>query len=78
MWRFSDKYEIPTLNSIVYTYRLHVDNMFNEMFLMASRALVKVLINYLLLQHCFPVLYLILSFHSILGNGLGYGPETVA
>jgi len=51
--------------------------MFDEMFVMASRALVKVLINYLLLQHCFPILYLITSFHYILGSGLGYEPEKV-
>jgi len=26
----------------------------------------------------FPILYLILSFHSILGSGLGFGPEKLA
>jgi len=50
------KYEIPTLNYVVYTYRLHVDDMFDKMFVMASRGLIKVLFNLLLLHHCFPVL----------------------
>jgi len=52
--------------------------MFDEMPVMASRGLVKAFINYLLLHHCFPVLYLIMSFHSILGSVLGFGPEKVA
>jgi len=52
--------------------------MFDAMLVMASWGLVKALINDLLLYHCFPVLYLILSFHSILGSGLGFGPEKVA
>lgn len=45
--------------------------MFDEMLVMASRGLVKVFIKYLLLHHCSPVLYLILSFHSILASGMG-------
>ena len=68
-------YEIPTLNSVVYTCRLHVDDMFDEMLIMANRGLVKALINHLLFHHCFRVLYLIMSFHSFLGSGLGSGPE---
>lgn len=52
--------------------------MFDEMLAMDSRGMVKAMINYLLLHHCFLVLYLILSFHSILGNGLGSRLENVA
>lgn len=52
--------------------------MFDEMLVIASRGMVKDLINYLLFHHCFPVLYLILSFNSILGSGLGSGPKKVA
>ena len=49
--------------------------MFDEMPVMASRGLLKVLINLMLLHHDLLVLYMILSFHSILGSGLGSGPE---
>ena len=73
-----DKNEIHILNSIVYTCRLHVDNMFDDIPVMASRGLVKVLINYLIFHHCFPVHYLIMNFHSILGIGLGSRPEKVS
>jgi len=52
--------------------------MFDEMPVMASKGLVKDLSNYLLWHHFIPVLYLILSFHSILGSGLGIGPEKLA
>ncbi len=66
------------INFVVYTYRLHVCDMLDEMPIMASRGLVKVLLNYLLLHHCFHVLYLIQSFHSILGSDLGSRPEKLA
>jgi len=52
--------------------------MFDEMLVMAIKSLVNILINLLLLHHCFPVLYLILSFHSIIDSGLGSRPEKVA
>ena len=52
--------------------------MFDEIPVMDSRGMVKTLINYLLLHHCFPILYLIMNFHSIMGSGLGFGPEKVA
>jgi len=52
--------------------------MFDEIPVMASRGLVKVLINYLIFHHCFPVHYLIMNFHSILGIGLGSRPEKVS
>ena len=70
-------YEIPTLNFVVYTCRLHVDDMFDEILGMASRGLIKVLFNLLLLHHCFPSLLLFLSYHSILGSDLGSGPKKV-
>ena len=57
---------------------LHVENMFDEIPVMASRGLVKVLINYLLLHNRFLILYLILSFHSSMGIDLGSGPKKVA
>jgi len=74
----SDKYEIPTLNSVVYICRLHVDNMFDEMPVLASRDLVMILFSLFLLHNCFPVFLLILIYHSILSNGLSSGPEKVA
>lgn len=52
--------------------------MFNEMPVMASRGLVKVLFNLLLLHHCFHIPLIILSYHSILGSDLGFGPKKVA
>jgi len=52
--------------------------MFDEMPIMASRVLVKVLFNLILLHHCFSILLLILSYHSILGSDLGSRPEKVA
>jgi len=36
------------LNSVIYTCRLHVDDMFDEMPVMASRDVVKVLNKYLI------------------------------
>jgi len=50
----------------------------DEMSIMASRGLVKVFINLLLLHHCFPVIYFTLIFHSIFGSGLGSRPEKMA
>ena len=38
-----NKYKITTLNSIVYTCRLHVDDIFDERYVMASTGLVMVL-----------------------------------
>ena len=52
--------------------------MFDKMFVMASRGLVKVLLGLLILLHCFPVLFLISSYHSIIGSGLGSRREKVA
>ena len=65
------------VNYVVYTCRLHVDDMFDEMPVMDSRVLVMILFILLLLHHCFLASLLILSDHSILGSDLGYGPETV-
>ena len=50
--------------------------MFDEMLIMASKGLVKVLFNLFLLYHCFPVILLVLSYHSIVGNGLGFRPKS--
>jgi len=47
-WRISDKYETPMLRSVLYTCRLHICDMFDEMLVMASMGLVKVLNKYLL------------------------------
>jgi len=47
-YRFSDKYEICTLDYVVNTYRLHVDDMFDEMHVMDSRDPFKVLNKYFL------------------------------
>jgi len=63
------------LNSVVYTYRLHVGDMFDEMLIVASRGLVKDLLKYLLYHHCFPVILLLLRYHFILGSDLGSGLE---
>ena len=77
-YQFLHKYVIPKLNYVVYTYRLHVDDMFYEMPVMASRGLVMVLLSLFILLHYFYLLFLISSYHSILGNGLGSRPEKVA
>jgi len=52
--------------------------MFDEMPVMASRGLAMVLLNLLLLHHCFPILLPILSYHSILGSDLVSRSEKVA
>lgn len=52
--------------------------MFDEIPGMASRGLIKVLFNLFLLNHCFPILLFLLSYHSILGSDLGFGPKKVA
>lgn len=65
-------------NYVGYTCRLHACDMFNEMFVMASRGIIKVLFNLLFLHHCFHVLLLFLSYHSIRGSDLGSGPEKVS
>ncbi len=76
--RFSGKYEITTLASIVYTCRLHIDDMFYEMPLMDNRGLVMVFFILVLLHHYFLVLLLISSYESILDSGLAFGLEKVA
>jgi len=65
-------------NYVGYTYRLHSCDMFDEIPVMASRALVELLFNLLLLHHGFPILLLLLSYHSILGSDLGSELEKVA
>ena len=45
---------------------------------MFSKGLVMDLFILLFLHHYFPVLLLFSSYHSILGSGLGSGPEKVA
>jgi len=52
--------------------------MFEKMYVIASRGLIKVLLNILLFHHCFLVFLLPLSYHSILGSDLGSGPKKVA
>lgn len=52
--------------------------MFDEIPVMTSRGMVKVLLRLLLFHHYFLVLYLIMSFPSILGSGLYSGPKKVA
>ena len=47
--------------------------MFDEIPIMASRGLAKVLLCLLLLLHCFIVLFLISSYHSILGVAWALG-----
>ena len=69
---------IPTLNSVVYTFRLHVDDMFDKMPSMASRGLIMVLFNLFIFHHCFHVFLLISSCHSLLGSVMGSRPEKVA
>jgi len=46
------------LKYVVYTYRLHICDMFDEMSIMASRGLVKGFFKYLLFHHCFPIILL--------------------
>lgn len=65
-------------NYVGYTYRLHACHMFDEMPVMASRGLIKVFFNLLLLRHCFLALLLLLNYHSIMGSDLGFWPEKVA
>jgi len=52
--------------------------MFDEIPVMASRDLDMFLFSLFLWHHCLLVLLLVLSYHSILGSVLGYGPENVA
>jgi len=56
--------------------------MFGEIDVMAGRDLVWVWLRYcvslFLLHHCFLVILLILSYHSIMGSYLGFGLEKVA
>ena len=55
-----------------------MDDMLDEMPLMANRGLIKVFFNLFLLHHCFHVLLLFLSYHSIMGSDLDFRPEKVA
>ena len=48
---------------MVYTYRLHVDDMFDEMAIMAKRDMVKVLFNLLFSHHFF--LFFFLTDHKL-------------
>ena len=66
------------LRYVVYTYRFNICDMFDKMHVMASRVLVKVLFNLLIFHHCFLVILLLLSYHSILGSDLGSGAKKVA
>jgi len=58
-YNFLDEYDIPMLKYVVFTCRLHICDMFDEMPIMASRGPVKGLFKYLLLQHCLCVILLI-------------------
>lgn len=62
-------------NYVGYTCRLHAYDMFDEMPVMASKGMIKILFNLLVMHHCFPVILLLLSYHSILSNDLGSPPE---
>jgi len=62
-------------NFVGYTYKLHACDMFDEIPIMASRDLIKVLFNLFLLHHCFPILLLLLSYHSIMGSNLSSRPK---
>lgn len=78
MVRSDSQISIPTLNYVVYTCRLHVDDMFGEMLGMASMGLVMVLSILLFFHHCFPIFLMISSYHSIMAKGPGFGPKKVA
>ena len=52
--------------------------MLDEMPVMASRGLIMVLFKLFILHHWFPILLLILRYHSIMGSDLGSGREKVA
>ena len=65
-------------NFVCYTCILHVFDMFDEILVMASRCLIKILFNLFLLHHCFPVLLLLISYHYILSSDLGSRPKKVA
>ena len=69
---------MPTLNCVIYTCRLYVHDMFDEIPVTASRGLVMILFILFLLHHCFLASLLILSDHSILGSVPGTRPEKVA
>jgi len=64
----------PMLRSTIYTCKLHACGMFDEMHVMASYGMIKVLFNLFLWHHFFPVLLQLFN-HSIMGNDLGFGPE---
>jgi len=66
------------LKYVVYTYSLHICDMFDEMLFMASWGPVKGLFKYLILHHCFHIILLFQRCHSILGSDLGSWPEKVA
>lgn len=63
---------------VFYTCRLHVDDIFDEIHVVACRGLVMVLFSLFLLHHYFPLILLILSYHPILGSDLGSWPKKVA
>ena len=44
---------------------------------MASRGLIKVFLSLFISNHCYLVLLLFLSYHSILNSELGFGLERV-
>ena len=46
------------LKYVIYTSRLHICDVFDEMPIMASRGPVKGLFKYLLLHHYFPIILL--------------------
>lgn len=65
-------------NYVGYSCIFHICDMFNKILVMAYRGLIKVLLILFLLHHYFPISLLLLSYHSILGNDMGSGPEKVA
>lgn len=57
---------------------MHIFNMFDKMFVRASRDLVKSLFKYLCLYHCFNVTFNFWKFYGVFGSGPSPSPEKFA
>jgi len=66
------------LRSIVMTYIMHICEMFDEMFFIGSRGLIKSLFQYLHLYHCFNVTFHLWKFHEVLGSCMRCEPKNMA
>lgn len=62
----------------IYTCRLRICNMFDEMLVMDSRVLFNRLFIYFLLHHNFPIILLLWRYYSIMCSDLGSRHEKVA